>query len=369
MHKDFLNKNIGVILIALCLIAILVPQTIPAQPTYPDTLFVPVTFYDFHSDGSNPEFEKSPGISAGVHRGMVDSLLDADRKPKLGPIPYWNCCVAKWFRPWAPGDFTIPNYTSPPDTGCGNPASTVDYDTAFKNMVIQDTLKLRLVSRATGTYGGNYASFFPLDGEGFGNEKAAGSMRVHNYSFTMEMRLQFRKQANMRFAFNGGDDAWAFVDGKLRMDVGGIHNATTDSIIIDSIPGLDNGQVYTLDFFFCERHVTACDLQITTNLFSDQAIGTIIQSFSYKKTASGIKITKTGTSITALLPDYFKNKKLSVGLFSTAGKRMYSTTLPAYTSALKIPTSRLPNGMFIMAILGDGKKMTTSFVLANQAKE
>ncbi len=365
MHKDFYNKRIGVILLELCLTGIVVPQRISAQPTYPDTLFVPVTFYDFHPDGSNPEFEKSPATSE-VHRGMVDSALDADGKPQLGPVPYWSCCIAKWFRQWAPGDFTIPNYTSPPDTGCGNPASTVTYDTAFKNVVIEGTLKFRLVSLATGTYEYNNANFFPLDGKGFGYEAAAGFMRPHNYSFTMEMRRQFRKQANMRFVFTGSDDAWAFIDGKLRMDAGGIHNPVMDSVILDSIPGLDNGQVYTLDFFFCERHVTSSYLTITTNLFSDQPVEAKIQSFPYKKTASGIKITKTGTSITALLPDYFANKKLSVGLFTTAGKRMYSTTLPAYTSALKIPTSRLPNGMFIMAILSDRKKMTTSIVLANQ---
>ena len=58
-----------------------------AQSSYPQTLKVPVTFYDFHSDSSNPEFEISPPGSA-VKTGMVAGTLDAERKPTLGPSPF-----------------------------------------------------------------------------------------------------------------------------------------------------------------------------------------------------------------------------------------------------------------------------------------
>jgi hypothetical protein len=56
----------------------------------------------------------------------------------------------------------------------------------------------------------------------------------------------------------------------------------------------------------------------------------------------------------------FCKKKLSIGLFPTAGKRMYSTTIPA---------THLPNGMFIMAILGDRKKLTAPFISANNSSD
>ena len=46
---------------------------------YPDTIWIPVTFYDFHSDKSNPEFEQ-PHLG-GVHLGMVADTLDSSRKP------------------------------------------------------------------------------------------------------------------------------------------------------------------------------------------------------------------------------------------------------------------------------------------------
>jgi len=233
---------------------------------YPDTLWVPVTYYDFHSNGSNPEFEKSPSGSP-VHLGMVADTLDSERKPVLGPTPYWNCDIVKWFRQWTPGDFTIPNYTTPVTTACSNPPSTVDYDTAFKNIVIQDSLPFTLVPNTQGTYQYYRASFFPLDGRGFGNEVAAGTARQHNYSFSMELHWEFKNVPGLTFQFEGDDDVWAFIDNRLVMDIGGIHNATAGSVNVDNL-GLTNNKKYMFDFFYCERHVTASDIRITTNLIS-----------------------------------------------------------------------------------------------------
>ena len=257
--------------VILSLAVISIAPNAQAQ-NYPDTLRVPVTFYDFHSDGSNPEFEVNPGSGAGRHTGMVAARLNAS-KPVLGTTPFYNCDIAKWFVPWTSGDLTIPNYTNPATSACGNPPSTVDYDTAFKNIVIQDTLIFRLVNNVTGTYGYVNASFFPLDGRGFGAEVAQGTRRTHTYSFSMELHWQFKKVANMSFVFTGDDDVWAFIDSTLQMDIGGIHNAVTDSLILDNIPGLVTGQSYMLDFFYCERHVTASSIRITTNIITAPIVG------------------------------------------------------------------------------------------------
>jgi len=67
--------------------------------THPSTMQVPVTFYDFHSDRSNPEFEQPN--DGKLRLGMVDSLLDADKKPRLGKTPYLNHGVRFWFRDWS----------------------------------------------------------------------------------------------------------------------------------------------------------------------------------------------------------------------------------------------------------------------------
>jgi fibro-slime domain-containing protein len=234
--------------------------------TYPATIKIPITYYDFHSDGSNPEFEKAP-TGAPTRLGMVADTLDAQRKPVLGITPYFDCQIAKWFRPWTPGDFTIPNYTNPAATICSNPESTVNYDTAFKNIVIQDTLPFTLVPGSAGIYQYSNAAFFPLDGRGYGNEVAQGTLRTHNYSFSMELHWQFTKVTGLTFQFAGDEDVWVFINNKLVMDIGGIHNETAGSVNVDTL-GLTDGKNYMFDFFYCERHVTGAAVRITINILA-----------------------------------------------------------------------------------------------------
>ena len=294
-------------IVAVSLGLLLMAPNAQAQPPK-DTIHVAVTFYDFHPDGSNPEFEVNPGSGAGRHTGMVAANLNAQSKPVLGPTPYYNCKIDKWFKPWAAGDFKIPNYTNPAITTCGNPDSTVAYDTAFKNIVIDTFLVFTLVPGSAGTYQFIDQNFFPLDGKGFGNEVAAGAARTHNYSFTMEMHRQFKKVPNMSFIFTGDDDVWAFIDNTLRMDIGGIHNATTDSVILDNISGLTNGQSYMLDFFYCERHVTGSSIQITTNIITPQPVGLNLYSHPQVDTLpAGDSIFYSGTIVDdtgAVRPDF-----------------------------------------------------------------
>jgi len=93
--------------------------SVSAQLALPDTLWIPVTFYDFHADGSNPEF--NPDHNGGLHTGMVQETLSPARKPVLGSRPFFNQYIAKWFVQWAPGDFTVPTYTDKDGTysaGC-----------------------------------------------------------------------------------------------------------------------------------------------------------------------------------------------------------------------------------------------------------
>jgi fibro-slime domain-containing protein len=79
-----------------------------------DTADIPVTFYDFHSNRTNPEFEQ-PNDNSAVHKNMVQDTLDSQRKPLVrlpadGGHPHLNYYIKKWFRPWTAGDSTIPVY-------------------------------------------------------------------------------------------------------------------------------------------------------------------------------------------------------------------------------------------------------------------
>ena len=242
-----------------------------SQTIYPPTINVPVTFYDFHADGSNPEFEPGlhlPGGNAGAIQGIglhlneVQDTLDVQRKPLAGIGTYFSAFVKNWFKPWQPGEFTIPAYNA---DGSLKNIIPVACDTSFKNVVIPDTLLFTLVPGSAGIYEFHDQNFFRLDGKAFGNEPAGYS---HNYGFTMEMHWDFMYQKGLTFQFEGDDDLWVYINGRLAIDLGGIHGPRAASINLDTIPGLTTGKPYMLDVFYAQRHVPGSDIRITTDIIA-----------------------------------------------------------------------------------------------------
>ena len=174
--------------ICLWLLSTAIAQSGPA-----DTMWAKVTFYDFHADGSNPEF--NPDHRAGVYKGMVRDTLSPDRKPLRGPNPFFSQNIDKWFRPWEPGDFKVPVYQS---NGRLDRTINASYDTAFKNITIEDSLPFLHIGDGVYLFersGRNSTEeFFWIDGKGFGNEPEGYN---HNYSFTMEAPFLLYIQAGI----------------------------------------------------------------------------------------------------------------------------------------------------------------------------
>lgn len=235
---------------------------------FPETLWVPVTYYDFHSNKSNPEFECYH--KGGVNKNMILDTLDKDRLPIAHPsTAYLNNYIKYWYRDWndsAKGDKTAPLYTvlSGDEFNANvryDGPRNVGHDTSFKNIVIYDSLPF--LHQGNGVYQYLNDAFFPIDNRGFGKEG-----KSHNFSFTMKLHWKFTKVPGLTFSFTGDDDVWAFIDGKLRMDLGGIHSAASGSFSLDAIAGLENNKEYALDFFYAERHTSESHIKITTNIIS-----------------------------------------------------------------------------------------------------
>ena len=236
---------------------------------YPETLWVPVTYFDFHSNKSNPEFE-CPNDGK-LHKNMIMDTLDKDGLPIVNPDgAYINHYIKYWYRPWKTTvegrDSTAPRYTvlSGGEYNANiryDGSQHVGHDTSFKNIVIRDSLPF--LHRGNGFYEYINDAFFPLDNRGFGKEG-----KNHNFSFTMKLHWEFTKTPGLTFRFTGDDDVWAFIDGRLRMDLGGIHSARSDSFNLDDIAGLENDRDYSLDFFYAERHTSESHIRITTNIIS-----------------------------------------------------------------------------------------------------
>ena len=123
--------------------------------TYPQTMQIPVTFFDYHSDGSCPDF--NPGTDPGGSRGqnlpflgLVANTLDADGLPVRGDSMLFSYYVNKWFRPWPQSNYGQGDDHLRPTYGVGGvpvgygrvmtqtPPAAVAYDTSYKNMVIPD---------------------------------------------------------------------------------------------------------------------------------------------------------------------------------------------------------------------------------------
>jgi fibro-slime domain-containing protein len=260
------------------------------QAVYPANLTVPVTYFDYHSDGSNPDFNSGTN-PAQVLPGMVQPTLDKDGLP-VGTTTYlYSWGIGKWFRTWSQQklenygiDTQRPTYANGGHTVAA--VNTVAFDTSYKNMVFQDNLVFTYVAGSAGVYQYQNANFFPLDNRGFGADVPTinfdgaplnRATNTHNYSFAMHLKKGFKYRPGLTFNFEGDDDLWVFINGTLALDLGGIHGTTqgqfnlggaADATGLAAKLGLVAGDSATLDVFYCERQSVGSDIRITTNIIT-----------------------------------------------------------------------------------------------------
>jgi fibro-slime domain-containing protein len=111
--------------------------------------------------------------------------------------------------------------------------------------------------------------------------------------YTVELHTFFQYNGGEKFEFSGDDDVWVWINGKLAVDLGGLHSERAQSISLDALQsslGLAKGGIYTFDMFHAERHTSASNFKITTTLTSNCNVlrsgSTVVDSASASASAA-----------------------------------------------------------------------------------
>jgi len=221
---------------------------------------------DFNAD--HPDFQAFNGGQGEVGCGMVKPTLDLSNGSRT-PVFFGGSGSGRrdvdvdgiiTCTPWDE------YYTGPSEITSAQTFADWFNNVDGVNSQINFALNLSL-NPATGTYvfdSANSAGFFPVDGLGF-NEVTEN----HNSHFTTEAHIRFGYEARQKFTFSGDDDLWIFVNGRLALDLGGMHSPITATIDFDAQAtalGISPGNTYNMDIFHAERHTSASNFRVETNI-------------------------------------------------------------------------------------------------------
>jgi fibro-slime domain-containing protein len=251
----------------------------------PDTITITGVLRDFRESkvpGGHPDFEVLPDAGGGHYMGNVADTLDADGKPVFTGLGHkidsqWTTADGQPIHPslYDPSLGDIPGSLGVADDGgitdeqsfrqwfrdvpgvnmSGVFPITLEYDAARDTYIFDDRLA---------THFAKLDGFFPVNDKMFGNSQGGNK----NFHFTYELQTEFvyQKGSGQTFKFRGDDDVWVFIDGRLVIDIGGVHTAIEQVVELDRLDWLEDGETYPLSFFFAERKRTQSNFRIETSL-------------------------------------------------------------------------------------------------------
>jgi fibro-slime domain-containing protein len=216
---------------------------------------LPVVYRDFSQ--AHPDFEMEFRGDV-VRRQLIEPALGPDGKPVFKSSVG---CPAKKDTPTSCENWSVQQ----PVITSADSFNQWYRDTPGVNVAFEKTLEL--VDSGGGLYKFNSNEFFPIgNDQGFGITPPG---QGHNFLFTTEVHVTFEYVKGQTFTFQGDDDMWIFVNGKLALDLGSMHSSERGVINFDAQAadlGIVPGRAYPMDIFHAERHTSASNFGVETNI-------------------------------------------------------------------------------------------------------